>query len=245
MGSVVVVEFLPFRQFLIQIYIVGVCEQLIELFLVRAVGSLDFAVELWRAWLDIHMSDPLVFNVPVKLRLKFMTSIGSDRMDPERKLLDHAVNEIDGALLIVTLVDLERSDPCGVIDRRVLKSTNFLAVDSFEREELHVHLDVMTGNLFCIATCVNRSATYFPRQTPEAISDQRAIDARTRGLDAVVALEIPGNPLWAEVIDAPEVKDLLDNLWGELAGVAPRDRFLADEPFDAFFLKGSLPAIER
>ena len=119
MGSVVVVEILPFGQLLVQIHVVGVCEQLIELFLVRAVGSLDLPIELWRAWFDIHMSDPLVFNVPVEVRLKLVSPVGSDRMDSKRKLFDHVVNEIDSALLIVTLLDLQRADPWGVVDRVV------------------------------------------------------------------------------------------------------------------------------
>jgi hypothetical protein len=101
-----------------------------------------------------------------------------------------------------------------------LKSTDFVAVDSFKREELHVHLDVVAGDLFCIPARVNRSATYFPRQPSQAVSNKGAIDARTRGLYPVVALEIPGDSLRAEVIDAPEVKDFLDNLWAELAGVS-------------------------
>ena len=50
--------------------------------------------------------------------MELMPPVGSDRVDPDRELLDHAVNESDGALLVVTLVDLERSDPWGVIDRR-------------------------------------------------------------------------------------------------------------------------------
>ena len=82
-------------------------------------GSLDFAVELRRTRFDINMSRPLVFDVPVEVRLKLVSPIGSDRMDPKRKLFDHVVNEIDSALLIVTLLDLQRADPWGVVDRVV------------------------------------------------------------------------------------------------------------------------------
>lgn len=104
-----------------------------------------------------------------------MSPIGSDGVDPERKLIDHVVNEINGALLIVPFVDLERPNPCGVIDGRVLKATNLASISGFEREELHVHLDLMPGNLFGIPACVDRPPSHVSRQPSQAVSDERAI----------------------------------------------------------------------
>jgi len=46
MRAVEVVEVFPFRQFPIQIDIVSVAQELIEFFSIRAMGSLDLAVQL-------------------------------------------------------------------------------------------------------------------------------------------------------------------------------------------------------
>jgi len=56
------------------------------------------------------MPHPLVFNVPVEQSLELVASIGPDRADPKRELFDHVVDEIDRAVLIVTPVNLERSN---------------------------------------------------------------------------------------------------------------------------------------
>ena len=47
MRAPVVVESFPLLQLLVQIDVIGVCEQLVKLFFVGAVRSLDFSVELW------------------------------------------------------------------------------------------------------------------------------------------------------------------------------------------------------
>ena len=85
MRAIEVVEPLPFCQFFVQIHIISVRQQLIEFLLVRAVGSLDLAVELRRPRLDIDMSDPLVLNVPVELSLEFVTPVGSERVQRQPK----------------------------------------------------------------------------------------------------------------------------------------------------------------
>ena len=130
MRSIVVVKPFPFSQLFVQIHVIGVRQKLIELLLVRAVGSLDLPVELWRARFDVHMPYPLVFNVPVEQRLELVTPIGPDRVNPKRELLDSLVNEIDRARLVVTPVNLESYDPCGIVDGRVLEATDFGAVSS-------------------------------------------------------------------------------------------------------------------
>ena len=45
-----------------------------------------------------------------------LAAIGMDHLDPERKLLDDVVDEIDGVLLIVPVVDFKRSDARGIIE---------------------------------------------------------------------------------------------------------------------------------
>ena len=101
-----VVELLPLFQFLVQVHIALVIQQLIELFVIRAVGSLDFAVELRRSRFDISMSDTQVFNMPMELRLELMTAISSDLLDTKRELGDDVVNKGNRVLLRMTIVNL-------------------------------------------------------------------------------------------------------------------------------------------
>ena len=45
------------------------------------------------------MLHPLVLYMPAELGLELVPSIGSDGIDPKRELLDHIINELDGAPL--------------------------------------------------------------------------------------------------------------------------------------------------
>ncbi len=101
-----VVKLLPLGQFLIQIHIALVTQQLIKLFLVRTVGALDLAVKLRRSRFDISMSDAQVFDMPMELRLELVAAIGSDLLDAKWKFGDDVINKINSVLLRMTLVDL-------------------------------------------------------------------------------------------------------------------------------------------
>jgi hypothetical protein len=46
------------------------------------------------------MADSLVFDMLVKTGLKLMAPIRSDRTDPERKLFDYIVYELDCTILV-------------------------------------------------------------------------------------------------------------------------------------------------
>lgn len=65
--------------------------------------------------------------MPVKLGLELMPVVGANGMDTKRKLADEVVDERDGILLIMPLVDFERADPSGVVDGRVLVAPHALA----------------------------------------------------------------------------------------------------------------------
>ncbi len=45
-----------------------------------------------------------------------MAAVGSDAAYPERELLHHVVDEVDGVGLCVTAVDLQRPNSRGIID---------------------------------------------------------------------------------------------------------------------------------
>ena len=66
------------------------------------------------------MSDTLVFNMPMELRLELMAPVCANGMDPERELLNKVINEVTGVGLVVSRVNLEGAHPCRIIDSGVL-----------------------------------------------------------------------------------------------------------------------------
>lgn len=56
---------------------------------------------------DLDVPDPPVRHVPGELGLELMAAVGADRVNPEREPLDHVVDELDGAGLVVPRIDLQ------------------------------------------------------------------------------------------------------------------------------------------
>src|SRR5215470_1049531 len=147
----VVVEGLPLGESRREIDVVRVAQELVELLLIGAMRALDLAVELRRAGLDVHVPDTLVGEMPVEEGLELLPAIRAHRVDAKRELLDDVVEERDRVLLRVARVDLEGPHPGGVVDRRVLVAADALAALALQRQELHVDLDVMAGDLLLMA----------------------------------------------------------------------------------------------
>ena len=93
MWSSKIIELLPLIQFLVQIHVVLVTQQLIKLLLIGAMRAFKLAVELRRSRFDIRMSDTQIFDMPVELRLELVTTIGPDLLDTKRKLGDDVINK--------------------------------------------------------------------------------------------------------------------------------------------------------
>ena len=85
MGSVQAIELLPRLKFLLQIHIIGIRQQLVELLMIRPVGSLNLPVKLRRSRLDINMHHAPVFNMPMELGLELMPFVSSDGVHPKRE----------------------------------------------------------------------------------------------------------------------------------------------------------------
>ena len=83
--------------------------------------------------------------MPVEARLEFVPPVGTDLFDPEREPLENVVDEVDGRVLIVSAVDLQRWDTGRVIDRRVLIPPHGAALRPRQAQELHIELDLVTG----------------------------------------------------------------------------------------------------
>lgn len=103
--SIIVIEVLPSCQLCIEIHIIGVGQQLIKLGRIGSVRPFNFPIELRGSRFDVDMLDALVFHMPVESGLKLVTPIGSDRVDPERKLCNHVIHELDGTLLVMLRED--------------------------------------------------------------------------------------------------------------------------------------------
>jgi len=167
MGSVEVVISLPLCEFLFQINVPFVRYNLVELFLVGPMRSLDLAVVLRGPGLDIAMPYAFVFNVPMELGLPFVTTIGPERLYSKRKLLDDVVGKVYCVLLRVPLIDLQRSNPSCVINGGILVTLGLFPFLVLEYQELNVHLDVMPGDAFGIAFRVDLTAAYVSGQASQ------------------------------------------------------------------------------
>ena len=244
MWSAEVIKALPLVEFGFQIDIALVGEELVELLFIGSMRSLDLAVQLRCSASNVGVSDALIFDVPVELRLEFMTVVGPDLFDAERELLDDMVDEIDRAGLCVLLVDFERPNAGRIIDGRELEATDFLACIISKRQKLHVHLDVMAGNLLVVALCVDLPHTGAARQAIDTVSPQDTRYSRVRDFDAVIARQVPDDPHWTEVVFASEMKNLFLDLDRRAVGMPLRDRRLVGQSILAACSIGVTPTVK-
>jgi len=149
---------------------------------------LDLAVELRGSRLDVDVLDAPVGHMPVEECLKLVSSVGTDRVNAKRELLDHVVDEIDCILLGVARVDLESGDSRRVINRGVLKPPDDPAVSLLQVEERDVDLNVMSGYLICVSMRVNRASADTAWEPVEPVSLEDSRDTGLRDPDVVVSL---------------------------------------------------------
>ena len=244
MWSSEIVEALPLVELRLQIDVALVAEQLVELLLVRAMRTLDLAVQLRGASSDVRVADALVLDVPVELRLELMTVVGPDLPDSKWELIDDVVDEIDGARLGMLLVDLERPHSRYVINGCELEAPDLLAVIAPKRQELDVHLDVVARNLFVVAFGVDLPHSGAARQPVDAIALEHPGDCCIRYLDVVIARQIPDDPYGAEVILAPEMENLLLDFDRRPIGMPLRDRRAVHQARFTVLSIGLAPAVE-
>ena len=72
----------------------GPAQELIELLLIRAMGALDFPVQLWRAGLDVDVLDAVVREVPMKQRLELMAAVGAHRVNADGVIVSRSYRTI-------------------------------------------------------------------------------------------------------------------------------------------------------
>ena len=138
--------------------------------------------------------------------------------NPKRKLFDHVVDEVDGVGLGVAAIDLERAYAGGVVDGRVLVAPHRPALFPLQSQELDVHLDAVTGNSLFVSVGVNRPAAHSIGEPVQTVPLAHAVHGCVRGLDVVVALQVPNDANGSHVIRATQIQDLLNDLPGGLVG---------------------------
>ncbi len=122
-------------------------------------GSFDFAVESRCSWSDVNMPNAYVGQVPVEPGLELVAIVGPDRVNAERKALNNMVDELNGGGLSVARVDFQGSNAGGIVYGRILESLDLLSGWILERQELHVHLDVVSRYLLLVT--VRLDGTHF------------------------------------------------------------------------------------
>jgi len=221
-----------------------VAEKLIELLLVRTVGSFDFAVELRSASFDVGVSDPEIFDMPMEFGLELVTVVSSNFANAERKLLYDVVNEIDGVCLRMLLVDLEGPNAGRIVDRGVLETANLFALFSIKGQKLNVHLNVMPWHLLLIAFGVQFAHSCASGQPIKTIAFEDAADPSNRNFDAMVGCQRPNDPDRSQVIFAAQMQNFRDDLsWRLICGIF-RSRFGILQPSFAMFLLCFAPSVE-
>jgi len=136
--AIEIVEALPDGQLLLEIDVIAVREQRVELVLVGSLGPLHFPVQLRCARFYVDVFHAQVGHGPVEQSLELVAAGRADGAYPERELLHHVVDEVDGIRLRVALVNLECTDSRRVVDRRVLVAPYGRSLLSCQREELRV-----------------------------------------------------------------------------------------------------------
>ncbi len=117
-----------------------------------------------------------------------MAAVASDGANAEGELLHDVVDEVDGVGLRVALLDLQRTNPVRVVDRRVRIPADRPAPFSLQGQELDVYLDGVARNLLLVSMGVHGPRSKPIGESVEAIALAGAVHGRVGRLDVGVAL---------------------------------------------------------
>jgi len=148
------------------------------------------------------MPESKVFDMPMELGLELVTIIRAHLANVGWELFDDVVNEVDhcptghrecnvprwGVCLRVFIIDLEGANSRRVVDRRVLEKADLFAALPSEGQELNIHLNMMTRNLFLVTLGLQFAHTGASGQSIETVAYENAVGSSIRDLDAAIAL---------------------------------------------------------
>ena len=162
----------------------------------------------------------------------------------EGQALEHVVDELDGHLLVESVVDPEHAKPGAVVDGGELLV--LLARAGDRRDELDVDLNPMPGlGLLIPLPALGVAFVALRGRQPtqvEALEDSP--NAGHADLDVVVALEVHRDLVRSEVVVLTEVEDLADCLLRSRAWAAVGTAGSVAQPLDAEPIEASLPFVK-
>jgi hypothetical protein len=93
--SLEIIESLPFVYFFFQVNVPRISQELVKLFLVYSVRSLNFPVKSRCCWLDLNVTYSFTFHMPMKLCLELMAIFSPDGLNTKRELFYKIINKVD------------------------------------------------------------------------------------------------------------------------------------------------------
>ena len=153
-----------------QISVAFVAQELIELLLVGAMRTLDRAVQLGRARFAVHVTDPVVGNVPVEECLELRAPVRADGAHAKRERSNHVVDEGAGELWRVAAVDSQRLAPGRISDGRGRVETYTPIARAQQSQARHVHLHTVPRHMLLVAVGVHGPPTDPIREPLESVA---------------------------------------------------------------------------
>jgi hypothetical protein len=102
----------------------------------------------------------------------------------------------------------------------------------------------MPRDLFRVAMRVDGPPAHLVRQSPQSLANESSVEACTRDLNAVIAFQGPGYPLWTKAIGLPELEDPVYGLLGQRSGVMMGYWLPGNQSGSSAFSEGSRSFIE-
>jgi hypothetical protein len=99
----------------------------------------------------------------------------------------------------------------------------------------------MAGTLFAISPGVDLAHPGAERQAVQTNAPEDSVDTGIRHLDAMIALQVPDDADWPEMVFAPQLQDFLYDLIGCPVRVAPGNRSGVNKALDAVPAIGVTP----
>ena len=145
MRSILVVFGFPPLEFSSQIPFMLEMPSLVELLRVGLVASLDLSVHLRASGRYVSVGNAEIGKMPGELWSERRAVIGLNFLNGEGEMLPDFLEEVDGGLGVVVVVDAQDAKPGRFINRRELIKA--LTRSSHAGNELHIELDRAARNL--------------------------------------------------------------------------------------------------
>jgi hypothetical protein len=129
-------------------------------------------------------------QMPMEVRLKLVPVLCANGMDPREKPGHDKIDEGYGFILGMPVVDFQGKDSYCIIDSRILESFYRRAIGSLDGQKFHIHLNMVSGNLFLVSVSNYGMLLCVLGETFQAMAFETPVDAPGRDFHSMVAFEI-------------------------------------------------------